>query len=72
MELKLEDDIEADGVDDAHLPPSPVPEPHMCELEDEEDAGEEAVWTLLVLLAAWAGAEVGGVQGLVGTAIVTT
>lgn len=68
MELELEDDIEADEVDDTHLPPSPVPKPHMC----EEDAGDEVVLTLLVLLAAWVGAEVGGVQGLVGTAIVTT
>lgn len=58
-----------------------MPVPCMeLELEDdieaddmcEEDAGEEVVLTLLVLLAAWVGAEVGGVQGLVGTAIVTT
>ena len=69
MELELED--EAEAVDEAHLPPSPVPMPHQCEVDDEEDAGEEVVLWLVVLLALLVGAEVGAVHGLVGTAMVT-
>lgn len=52
IELELDDDFEIDEVDDAHLPPSPVPKPHMCELDaEEEEVGKEVVWTLLVVLA---------------------
>lgn len=52
IELELDGDFEADEVDDAHLPPSPVPKPHRCELDaEEEEVGEEVVWMLLVLLA---------------------
>jgi hypothetical protein len=73
MELELElDDFEVEEVDEAHFPPSPVPNPQKCELEDEEEAGEEVVLALVVLLALLAGAEAGAVHGLVGTAMVTT
>ena len=52
IELELADVFEVDEVDEAHLPPSPVPKPHMCELDaEEEEVGKEVVWMLLVLLA---------------------
>jgi hypothetical protein len=57
MELEL-DDFEVEEVEEAHFPPRPVPNPHMCELEDEEEAGEEVVLALVVLLALLVGAEV--------------
>jgi hypothetical protein len=68
MELELEDDAEA--VDEAHFPPSPVPKPQEWAAEDEDEAGEEVVLTLVVLLALLVGADVGAVHGLVGTAMV--
>ena len=68
MLLELGDE---EAVEETHFPPSPVPRPHQCcELEDEEEAGEDVVLTLVVLPALLVGADVGAVQGLVGTAMV--